>query len=180
MVCGLAVPLCCCTPVQRSPFDAAKYSTYFISALHTCALWYGFFCSLCPWRRKSSLTEDGRGPLAPARPEPLYFLISRLFVAFQRHMPPSPPCREVWRQLAILRDLHSHITISQRCPKINLLTNACRVAAGVTDLSKISFFLEAREDRLHFEATFLPWCLYSQKFKMWCGWSFPLYCFKTM
>ena len=23
--------------------------------------WYGFFFSLCPWRRKSSLTEDGRG-----------------------------------------------------------------------------------------------------------------------
>ena len=29
--------------------------------------WYGFFFSLCPWRRKSSLT-------APARPEPLYRL----------------------------------------------------------------------------------------------------------
>ena len=33
------------------------------------------FFSLCPWRLKSSLTEDGRGPLAPARPEPLYLLI---------------------------------------------------------------------------------------------------------
>ena len=29
------------------------------------------FFSLCPWRLKSSLTEDGRGALAPARPEPL-------------------------------------------------------------------------------------------------------------
>ena len=29
--------------VQRSPFDAAKYSTYFISALHTCALGMAFF-----------------------------------------------------------------------------------------------------------------------------------------
>ena len=34
--------------VQRSPFDAAKYSTYFISALHTCALGMAFFFHCAP------------------------------------------------------------------------------------------------------------------------------------
>ena len=33
---------------QRSPFDAAKYSTYFISALHTCALGMAFFFFTVP------------------------------------------------------------------------------------------------------------------------------------
>ena len=45
--------------------------------------WYDFFFSLCPWRLKSSLTEDGRGPLAPARPEPLYSSIVAVVLAVE-------------------------------------------------------------------------------------------------
>ena len=40
-----AVLLYCCTEI---PFDAAKYSTYFISALHTCALGMAFFFHCAP------------------------------------------------------------------------------------------------------------------------------------
>ena len=42
------------------------------------------FFSLCPWRLKSSLTEDGRGPEAPARPEPLF---NTTFTLYTRKTP---------------------------------------------------------------------------------------------
>ena len=61
-----AVLLYCCTeiPVRCRQIQYVLH----LSTPHL-RTWYGFFFSLCP---KSSLTEDGRGPLAPARPEPLY------------------------------------------------------------------------------------------------------------
>ena len=67
-----AVLLYCCTeiPVRCRQIQYVLH----LSTLHL-RTWYGFFFSLCPWRLKSSLTEDGRGPLAPARPEPLFIII---------------------------------------------------------------------------------------------------------
>ena len=64
-----AVLLYCCTeiPVRCRQIQYVLH----LSTPHL-RTWYGFFFSPCPWRLKSSLTEDGRGPLAPARPEPLY------------------------------------------------------------------------------------------------------------
>ena len=70
--CCTAVLLYCCTeiPVRCRQIQYVLH----LSTPHL-RTWYGFFFSLCPWRRKSSLTEDGRGPLAPARPEPLFIII---------------------------------------------------------------------------------------------------------
>ena len=67
-----AVLLYCCTEI---PVRCRQMQYVLHLSTPPLRTWYAFFLSLCPWRLKSSLTEDGRGPLAPARPEPLYLLI---------------------------------------------------------------------------------------------------------
>ena len=79
-----AVLLYCCTeiPVRCRQIQYVLH----LSTPHL-RTWYGSFFSLCPWRLKSSLTEDGRGPLAPARPEPLYQVLLHIifFVLLRTH-----------------------------------------------------------------------------------------------
>ena len=54
--------------------------------------------------------------------------------AFQRDIPPAPPCGATCRQLVILRELNSHSTTSHRWPRKNPFTNPYTVAEVITEI----------------------------------------------
>ena len=56
LVCGLAVPLCCCCTACCTEITVRCRQIQYVLHLSTPHLrtWYGFFFSLCPWRLKSS------------------------------------------------------------------------------------------------------------------------------
>ena len=72
---ALAVPLSCRTAVQRSPLDAAKYSTYFISALHTCAPGMAFFFHCAPGVGSRPQRRTGGGLWPPPVRSPCMFIL---------------------------------------------------------------------------------------------------------
>ena len=65
---------------------------------------------------------------------------SFVFMAFQHHMPTTPPYRAFCRDPAVLRELYSYTRISRRWPKKWPFKHSRAVARVVSEVSKIIGF----------------------------------------